>query len=70
MGPLSNALNKAGICQQIDFKRSDYVFNQSHESQFNIWYDHHGHRTELVLVDACCQSELPGFEGAELAMHH
>jgi len=23
MGPLSNALNKAGICQKIDFKRSD-----------------------------------------------
>jgi len=27
------------------------------------------HRTELVLIEACCQSGLPGFEGAELAMH-
>ena len=25
MGPLSSALNKAGICQEIDFKRSDYL---------------------------------------------
>ena len=30
-------LNKAGICQEIDFKRSDYlVFNEAHESQFNV----------------------------------
>ena len=25
MKPLSNALNKAGICQGIDFKRYDYL---------------------------------------------
>jgi len=25
MGPLSNVLNKKGICQEIDFKRSDYL---------------------------------------------
>jgi hypothetical protein len=65
MGALSSALNKAGICQEIDFKCSDYlVFNDAHESQLNIWYDHHGHRTELVFVEACCQSGLPGYEGA------
>ena len=70
MEPLSNALNKAGICQEIDFKRSDYLecSMRAHESQFKIWYDHHGHHTELVLVEACCQSGLPGFEGAELAL--
>jgi len=45
------------------------MFNETDESPFNIWYDHHGHRTELVLVEACCQSGLPGFEGAEFAMH-
>ena len=54
-----------------DFKHSDNifrVFNEAHESQFNICYDHHEHRTELVLVEACCQSGLPGFEGAWLGM--
>jgi hypothetical protein len=58
--------DKAGICQEIDFGRFDYlVLNEAHESQFNIWYDHHGQRTELVLVEVCCHS---GVEGEELAM--
>ena len=42
------------------------MFNQAHKSQFNIRYAHHGHRRELVFVEACCQSRLPGFEGASM----
>jgi len=62
MGPLINALNEGGVCHEIDFKRSDYL-------EFNMWYYHHVHRTGLVLVEACFQSGLPVFEGAEHAMH-
>ena len=40
MGRLSNALNKAGICQEIDFKRFDYleysIRHRNHSSIFGI----------------------------------
>jgi len=58
MGPLSNALNKTGISQEIDFKHSDYL---------ECFMRHTNHK--LVLIEACYQSGLPVFEGAELAMH-
>ena len=71
IGPLSNALNKAGLSQEIAFKGSDCLeCSMRHTNHSSIfYYDHHGHSTELVLLDACCQSGLLGFEGAELAMH-
>ena len=42
------------------------VFKEAHKSQFNTWYDLQTYRTELVLLEASCQSGLPGFEGQSL----
>ena len=40
MGSFSNALNKAGICQEIDFKSSDYlecsIRHTNHSSIFGM----------------------------------
>ena len=45
MGQLSDALNKVGICQEIDFKRSDYLECSTSHTNQSIWFDQHGHRT-------------------------
>jgi hypothetical protein len=38
LGALSNALNKAGICQEIDFKRSEYLdWSMRHTNHSSIF---------------------------------
>jgi len=64
MGPLSNALNKAGICQEIDFKRSDYLEcsmrHTNHSSIFGM--------TTMGIVQSLYSSRH-AVNQAELAIH-